>query len=486
MRDDEVKAVDPHAPVHGATVGPWLILERLGSGSFGVVYRAQRAGHPERGSFALKLARAPRDPRFEREAELLRRCPHPSIPRYEDEGLWTAPNGTRYPYLVMAWVEGLPLYDWFHAQPRTSREVLTVLQQVASALAAAHARGAVHRDVKGDNIRVTATGRAVLLDWGSGWFSGARPLTDTTAPPGTSAYRPPEQRLFMWTFRKDLEARWQAQPTDDLYSLGVAIYRLLTGVYLPPLTEGGEPVERKVLRPSAWATVCLELETLTLRLLSEERAQRGTAEQLARDAQVFAETAGPEADRPIHPTASAAPTDSGAPSSDGRQDEEVLSDTEPGRPPSATPTCRERTGRPPAILAWLSWASAAMAGGLLVAAVDLHWPHPPEPGEPWLVEQPGPEKADAGVADEALLAVEEVPRATAPTYALGLPMPKTPFLGQRKTPCGSELQRAINGGCWAGPIGSKRPPCGKDGFDHNDGCYLPIFDAPRQPTSKDP
>lgn len=119
--------------------------------------------------------------------------PHPNIPRYEDYGLWTSPEGYRYPYVVTELVEGFTLYHWFRERQRSSRQVLVVLQQLAGALGTAHARGAVHRDVKGDSIRVTSEGRVVLLDWGSCWFVGARPLTDTTAPPGTTPYRPPER-----------------------------------------------------------------------------------------------------------------------------------------------------------------------------------------------------------------------------------------------------------------------------------------------------
>jgi serine/threonine protein kinase len=210
-------------------VGPWLILERLDSGSHGVVFRAQRAGHPEAGSFALKMARQSRDARFEREAELLRRVRHPAVPHFEDAGLWTSPQGHRYPYIVMEWVAGFTLYDWARERTRSSGEVLEVLAQVAHGLGAVHSAGAVHRDVKGDNIRVTPEGKAVLVDFGSCWLPGARPLTDTVAPPGTTPYRPPEMLRFMWRFRRDPSAHWHARPSDDLYSLGMAAYRHDTG-----------------------------------------------------------------------------------------------------------------------------------------------------------------------------------------------------------------------------------------------------------------
>src|SRR3954470_19797036 len=107
---DAVTAFDPDASLVGSTVGPWLILERLDSGSFGIVYRARRAGHPDSPPVVVKMAKRPKDARFEREVELLQHSPHPSIPRFEDAGLWTAPDGQRYPYVVMELVEGYTLY----------------------------------------------------------------------------------------------------------------------------------------------------------------------------------------------------------------------------------------------------------------------------------------------------------------------------------------------------------------------------------------
>lgn len=203
MSEDLVTLAGPRALTRGSRVGPWLILDRIDSGSYGVVFLVERAGHPEEGFFAMKLAKLAGDPRFEREAELLRRTQHPSLPRFEDFGYWTSSQGDDYPYVVMECVEGFTLYDWAKEDERSSRDVLQVLAQVARGLVAVHATGAVHRDVKGDNIRVTRGGRAVLVDFGAGWFPGARPLTDTCAPPGTTAYRSPELLRFMWRSRKE-------------------------------------------------------------------------------------------------------------------------------------------------------------------------------------------------------------------------------------------------------------------------------------------
>jgi eukaryotic-like serine/threonine-protein kinase len=482
----------PAELVPGSFIGPWKVLERLDWGNYGTVFLAQRAGHPESPPVALKMARRPLEPRFEREGLLLQRTPHPGIPRYEDSGVWTSPGGYRFPYLVMELVDGFTLYDWFRQQPRSSRQVLAVLEQLASALAAAHANGAVHRDVKGDNIRVTAQGRVVLLDWGSGWFAGARPLTDTPAPPGTTAYRPPEQRNFIWRFRMDLEARWHAQPSDDLYALGVTLYRLVTGVYLPPLTDGGAPVERKVLRPSAMATLCPDLETLILRLIDDDRRVRGTAEQLAREVSALMKRVGPEADKPILPTSSAMPTDEGFSPSDERHDEEVLSDTDGTQSTSDAPAVREdRCPRGEYTLpAWLFPVSAAMVGGLLVflgwemhrAASQQHSASSPWMGTPEEVAQFAP---DAGVGDEAVSTVQDAPSHTSTwVLSLGRPMPTKPLPGQKRPPC-DRGEKEINGGCWFREA-DERPPCGDKLFDYEGRCYFYAPQGARVPTSDPP
>lgn len=483
--DDEL---DPFASLCGSTVGPWLILERLDSGSFGVVFRAQRAGHPEAGPFAVKMAKQPWDERFEREAKLLQRASHPALPRFEDFGIWTSPKGHRYPYIAMEWIEGFTLYDWFREAPRTHREVFQVLAQVTRGLEAVHATGAVHRDVKGDNIRVTAAGRAVLLDFGSGWFPGARPLTDTCAPPGTTPYRPPELMRFIWRFRKDDEARWHARTSDDLYSLGVTAYRLVTGTYLPPVTETGDNKARKRLRPSQFATVTLELETIILRLLSEDREKRGTATKAAAELESGSQqlSAEIEIEQRILPKVAAVPLEKRTSSS------EEPSSSDPSLPStSAQPPVQPESPTCGTLPSWLSWAGAATMGAAAafgIVALRQGLPERAAPPTPIAQESPVPpvEAPDAGVGDTALASAHPFPRDPAPILALGLPMPKQPLPGQRKPPCDPILERVINGGCWLGPIGTRKPPCGNLGYDYDGGCYAPNYNGPRQPTSDPP
>ena len=152
----------------------------------------------------------------------------------------------------MEWVDGSILYDWFRETPRSNLEVLRVLAQVADGLTAVHAEGAIHRDVKGDNVRVTPEGRAVLLDFGAGWFPGARATHGHRRAPGTAPYRPPELLRFMWKSHKDYDARWAARLSDDLYSLGVTAYRLVTGRYPPPVSETAHEVPGSCRVRASW------------------------------------------------------------------------------------------------------------------------------------------------------------------------------------------------------------------------------------------
>jgi serine/threonine protein kinase len=228
----DVQAPDALRP--GAIVGPWQVEGYAGRGSYGVVYRARRAGQPDSKPVALKIAVFPRDPRFHREVELLSRNQHPGMPQLLDQGWWHASAEVAHPYFVMEWIRGRTLYEWARVNNPTCREVLQVLAQVAGALEVLHRGECLHRDVKGDNILVEPEGRAVLTDFGSGTWKGAPPLTERVMPPNTREYRSPESLRFEWAHWSTQGARYETRPADDLYALGVAAYRLVTGVYPPP------------------------------------------------------------------------------------------------------------------------------------------------------------------------------------------------------------------------------------------------------------
>jgi hypothetical protein len=436
-----------------------------GQGGYGTVYRACRAEAGDARSFALKLATVPRDPRFAREVELLSRIHHPQVPRLHDHGWWMDPSGLAFPYVVMDWVEGTPLYAWASRQPLTSRQVLRLLGQLARALEATHAAQCVHRDVKGDNVLVSPGGDAFLVDFGAGSFQGAQLLTSEVLPPSTAQYRSPQARRFQWAFRRLPSAHYEPTPADDVYALGVMAYHLVTGAYPLPISE---PVgEREphlsqlppLTPPGQRATVCKELNALIVRMLSEEPRARGSAGEVAQAAEHAAAHAGPRADTPV-----------------------AL------RPLRAS----SGHGASPRPLIRLAAAGLAVAVVLMVVVLAA-WLFPPPVAPPWSAqaeEEPaeGVEDGDsAGVARSAMeltLASAHMPSSFSASAGVGFDMPEEPFPGQRRPPC-RQPEVEIRGGCWL-KIEAAEWECLEVGYMWKWGCYVPSTQRPRPSTSVPP
>ncbi|RKG59114.1 serine/threonine protein kinase [Corallococcus sp. CA054B] len=224
----------------GTLIGPWHVVQRVAAGGYGTVYVVHAKHRPRGRRYALKLARQPDSPWFSREAEVLSRLRHPGVPRFVAAGNWQPGSGS-YPFLVMEHVEGESLYAWARARNPTAREVCALFMQAAEVLAFAHQRDVLHRDFKGDNIRVQPGGRLTLLDWGAGWHPEAEPLTGTgQPPPGTALYASPQ--LHRW--RMEVPSRQARESlrysvTDELYAVGVTFHRVLTDAY-PALPQAGE------------------------------------------------------------------------------------------------------------------------------------------------------------------------------------------------------------------------------------------------------
>jgi serine/threonine protein kinase len=232
------RAPEEHPPrlPSGTVVGQWRVVAWQDQGAFGTVYRALRIGQEQEGPAALKLAHSPGDARFAREAQLLSRLSHPSIPRLLDQGVLRHASGAEQPFFVMEWVEGTPLYTWADQHSPGSQQVFQLLAQLARALATTHAAHAVHRDVKGDNIRVRLSdGRAVLLDFGSGHFRGASRLTWKSLPPVTPEYLSAQAWLFNLRLAHAPDSYYPPTAADDLHALGVTAYRLVMGEYPPAM-----------------------------------------------------------------------------------------------------------------------------------------------------------------------------------------------------------------------------------------------------------
>ena len=236
----------------------YRLLKRLGEGGMGEVFLARQLSLDR--EVAVKLVRRELVAeewfleRLEREARLLARLRDPHLVTVHD--FLRLPDGTAA--VVMELVEGGNLRDRLRAAPDglPLDEALTLIRQVAAALAAAHAEGVVHRDIKPENVLLDAAGQVRVTDFGMALSlaPGAPRLTRTGATVGTPGYVAPEQLSGA-----DTDAR------TDLFALGVVLYEMLTGRL--PLGSFEPP---RALRPE----IPVAIETAILRALRPDPADR--------------------------------------------------------------------------------------------------------------------------------------------------------------------------------------------------------------------
>src|SRR5688572_29372475 len=209
-------------------IGPYRILEKLGEGGMGVVYKAEQK-QPVRRLVALKVIKLGMDTReviarFEAERQALALMSHPNVAKIYEAGM--TPEGR--PFFAMEFVAGVPLTRYCDESRLTTRERLELFILVCQAVQHAHQKGIIHRDLKPTNILVTHfDGKPVpkVIDFGIAKAAN-QALTDRTLYTrtgsiiGTPEYMSPEQAL---TSGLDVDTR------TDVYSLGVILYELLTG-----------------------------------------------------------------------------------------------------------------------------------------------------------------------------------------------------------------------------------------------------------------
>jgi serine/threonine-protein kinase len=204
-------------------IGPYRVVELLGAGGLGIVYKVERGGI----FFALKLLLVPElDGRGKREIGILAILEHPCVVRYVGSDFWPDANG--HPYIVMEFVSGDTLLTFAYAQNPSARKATRIILDTALTLGEVHAAGVFHRDVKPENIIIKGVSeRPVLIDFGIGSLASAPTITGSQLPPGTEEYRSPEQIRFQREHEDD-DAQYEFGPADELWALGVTYYWLLT------------------------------------------------------------------------------------------------------------------------------------------------------------------------------------------------------------------------------------------------------------------
>ena len=203
--------------VIGSTIGRYKIIERLGGGGMGEVFKAEDTtlGRPVALKFlaAQLLDDGEAKQRFLREAKAAAAISHPNICHvYEigEEGGKT--------FLAMAYLQGEPLADHIAKGPLPFEKVLDIGRQVAEGLEAAQEKGIIHRDIKPANIIVDAKGRATILDFGLARLNEASKLTRADQTIGTAAYMSPEQSQGAKVDRR-----------TDIWALGCVLYEMVCG-----------------------------------------------------------------------------------------------------------------------------------------------------------------------------------------------------------------------------------------------------------------
>jgi len=260
-------------------IGPYSIIDKIGEGGMGVVYKATQ-DRPRR-TVALKVIKPQMLTlhaleRFNFETQVLGRLQHPGIAQIYEAGTTQSDMGEQ-PYFAMEYIRGTPLLEYVKTRKSTPQERLILVQRIADAVHHAHTRGVVHRDLKPANILVTEDGQPKILDFGVARSIGSD-LHETSSMTrigqlvGTVPYMSPEQ---VGGESEEIDAR------SDIYSLGVVLYELLAG-HLP------YDLERRVIQEairviqedvpeslSHFSKVYRgDIETIVNKALAKERTRR--------------------------------------------------------------------------------------------------------------------------------------------------------------------------------------------------------------------
>ena len=251
----------------GQTISHYRIIEKLGEGGMGVVYKAEDTKLKRPVALKFLAAHLLDDDeitaRFRREAEAAAALTHSNI-----AVIYDIDESDGRSFIVMEFVEGRNVSDTIAERPLKLDQALDLAIQTAQGLRAAHEKGVVHRDIKSANLMVTPQGQVKIMDFGLAQLAERSRLTQTTAVLGTPSYMSPEQALGEKTDRR-----------TDLWSLGVVLYEMVTGrlpfegerqeaVLYGITSEEPEPVT--ALR----AGLPMDLEWIISKVLAKNRDER--------------------------------------------------------------------------------------------------------------------------------------------------------------------------------------------------------------------
>lgn len=280
----------------GSRVGGYVLLDALGHGALGVVFRARPVAGGD--DVAVKIFHEWLEgnavKRFRREVAFLSHVRHESVVALLDHGVL---EGGRC-YIVTELVQGEGLDALQRRGPPRVEEIVTIVRRIAEGLTFVHAQNVVHGDLKPSNIMLTRDGRPVLLDFGTAALSGTAALTDIGTLVGTPAYIAPE------ILTGDLRG-----PASDIFALGVISYELLCGrrpfdqaslaaVLFSILQNTPDP-------PSRWnPAVPRGLDAIVLEALRKNPAKRPAASELAEALRglIIPRAEGPDATRSTGPS----------------------------------------------------------------------------------------------------------------------------------------------------------------------------------------
>ena len=273
----DIKGVIKMNDLVGKTILHFKIIEQVGQGGMGIVYRAEDTNLNR--TVAIKFlprqiaSQKEEKERFKVEARAAAALNHPNITT-----IYSIEELDNEAFIVMEFIEGMELKDKIAAGPIKLNEALDIALNIAEGLGAAHTKGIIHRDIKSSNIMITSGGKIKIMDFGLAKVKGSGLTTVVGTTMGTAAYMSPEQA-----------SGEKVDQRTDIWSFGVILYELLTGEL--PFKADYEAawtyvvLNKEPLKPSELdRKIPANVDSLILKMLQKDREKRySSTEEFIKD-----------------------------------------------------------------------------------------------------------------------------------------------------------------------------------------------------------